>query len=175
MALAVIAYPKLTHEDYYFIQDFRKKNDPLLYSVIEPHISFVFPVDKFSELDFTDEIIRQSIDIESFDFIVRCAVVNKDSFLDYSHTLLVPDEGFSNIIKLHDKLYDGALIKERRLDIDYIPHIGIGTSKDIYECKQMADKLNKMRLNIKGRIDELTIVCFENNQIQYLKSIRLIK
>jgi len=173
MALGVIAYPALNKTDYNFIQAFRKSNDPFLYSVIEPHITFVFPVSGISHDDFTTEIIKQTEGCCRFDFIIRCAVVNKDSFLDYSHTLLVPDEGFSNIVKLHDKLYNGMLTKERRLDIDYIPHIGMGTSIDIYECKEMADRLNANTLEIKGSIKELTIVNFENNKIDNLKIIPL--
>lgn len=173
MALAVIAYPKLSKSDYQFIQEFRKLNDPLLYTVVEPHVSFVFPVTGISEEDFATEIIKQSKGCRCFNFMIRCAVVNKDSFLDYSHTLLVPDEGFSHIVKLHDKLYDGILIKERRLDIDYIPHIGMGTSKDIQQCKVLADKLNDSQFEIKGYIDELTIVRFENNVIENLRTIPL--
>lgn len=173
MALAVIAYPKLDKSNYQFIQEFRKLNDPLLYTVVEPHISLVFPVTGMFEDDFTTEIIKQSQGFKRFSFTIRCAVVNKDSFLDYSHTLLVPDEGFSHIIKLHDKLYDGTLIKERCLDIDYIPHIGIGTSKDIQQCKLMADKLNDSQLEIKGWINEITIVRFENNKIESLRTIPL--
>lgn len=173
MALAVIAYPQLDERDYRFIQDFRRVNDPFLYSVIEPHFSFVFPVNGISEEAFTDEIYKQSRGFKSFEFAIRCAVVNKDSFLDYSHTLLVPDEGFSHIIKLHDKLYDGILIKERRLNIDYIPHIGMGTSANIEECKIMADRLNGSPLEINGSINELTIVRFENNIIENLCHIDL--
>ena len=166
MALAVIAYPVLDKKDYRFIQDFRKQHDPLLYSVIEPHFTFVFPVKGMLKDDFTQEILKQSEGGGCFDFTIRCAVVNKDSFLEYSHTLLVPDEGFSSIVKMHDKLYSDLLIKEQRLDIDYIPHVGIGTSKDILQCKQMADELNKSQLEIKGLIKELTIVEFENNRIE---------
>lgn len=174
MALAVIAYPQLSRDNYRFIQEFRKTNDPLLYTVVGPHISLVFPVTGISENDFITEIQKQAKGSNSFDFVIRCAVVNKDSFLDYSHTLLVPDEGFSHIVMLHDKLYDGMLINERRLDIDYIPHIGIGTSKDIQQCKIMADRLNESQFEIRGSVNELTIVNFKDNQIKNLRSIPLL-
>jgi len=42
MALAVVGYPRLNNDDYRAIQDFRKENDELYYSVIEPHFTFVF-------------------------------------------------------------------------------------------------------------------------------------
>jgi len=173
MALAAIAYPILDNKNYNFIQEFRKVNDPFLYTVVEPHFSFVFPVDGISKEEFIDEIAKQAAGTSSFNFTIRCAVVNKDAFLDISHTLFVPDEGFSDIVKLHDKLYEGKLIRERRLDIDYIPHMGAGTSKDIQQCKVMADKLNACDLEIKGSIAELTVVRFENNTIENLHSILL--
>ena len=173
MAFAVISYPRLNIDDYNFIQDYRKLNDQLLYSVIAPHFSFVFPVDGILKDDFIEEIIKKSEGFASFEFTIRCAVVNKDSFLEYSHTLLVPDEGFSHMVKLHDRLYDGLLIKERRLDIDYIPHLGIGTSLYIQQCKTMADELNSSQLAINGSIAELTIVSFENNIIENLRVVHL--
>jgi hypothetical protein len=85
----------------------------------------------------------------------------------------VPDDGYSQIVKLHDKLYSGLLAAEHRLDIDFIPHIGIGTSPDRYECKRMADEWNKKDFNIRGRISKLTIIEYKDKTVTDLESIGL--
>lgn len=110
MAYGVCAYPKLINEDYKIIQKFRKKNDELYYTVAEPHFAFVLPIADIDKKQFIDEVFNKLEDIKSFDFEIKCATVNKDVFLDYFHLLLVPDKGYSDIVKLHDKLYSGGFL-----------------------------------------------------------------
>ncbi|MFW5645459.1 MAG: 2'-5' RNA ligase family protein, partial [Bacteroidota bacterium] len=108
MALAVCAYPELKNDDYTEIQKFRKEHDEY-YSVIEPHFSFVFPVEGVKQAEFIEEIEKKSEGFEKIHVEIRCTTVNKDAFLDIYHLLLVPDKGYSNIVKLHDRLYSDIL------------------------------------------------------------------
>lgn len=135
MALAVCAYPELKNEDCAAIQNFRKEHDGY-YSIVEPHFSFVFPVEGIEQSEFIEEIEQKSDGVEKIDFEIQCATVNKDAVLDIYHLLLVPDKGYSNIVKLHDKLYSDKLFNHLRLDIDFIPHMGIANSLDKYEVKK---------------------------------------
>jgi 2'-5' RNA ligase len=86
---------------------------------------------------------------------------------------LVPDEGYSNIIKLHDKLYSGSFQDYQRLDIDFVPHIGIANSKDKFRCKQMVEEWNEKDFSIKGTISHLTIATYDQERITHLKKIEL--
>ena len=142
MSLLAIAYPDLSKSDEDFIQNFRKEHDKF-YEMVQPHFALVFPLIDFSAADFTTEIKNQMRDVKPINFSIRCTTVNKDAFSELYHVFLVPDEGFSGIVKLHDKLYNDKLIENRRLDIDYIPHIGIGNSNDKWLCKKLADEWNQ--------------------------------
>lgn len=173
MALAVVAYPVINRNDYRLIQDFRKENDELYYSVIEPHFTFVFPVDEIEKEKFSGEIYNKLNGMEQIDFEIRCATVNNDAILDIYHLLLVPDEGYSKIVKLHDRLYSDMLFSALRLDIDFIPHIAIANSPDKYKIKSMADDWNKSNFTIKGKIDSLTVVDFTDNILTDLENISL--
>jgi 2'-5' RNA ligase len=173
MAYLVLAYPEISNSDFQIIQDYRKVNDELFYDVVKPHFTLVFPVFSLSETDFIAEIKKQTIHLTCFNFSIRCSTVNKDAFSDYYHTLLVPDEGYSNIIKIHDKLYGNKLIDELRLDIDFVPHIAIGNSLDKNKCKRMTDEWNNKNFEINGRVTKLTIVAFENNVVSKLTEIKL--
>jgi len=173
MAYAVISYPEMNDTDYQMIQQYRKENDELLFTVVEPHITLVFPVFGMTERDFISEIDDLSTDVLQIDFVFRCAIINKDSFSDYYHALLAPDEGFSRIVKLHDKFYGRSLKPYHRMDIDFIPHLGIGTSKDKENCKRMVDEWNNKVFSISGTISLLSIVRYDNNLIENIKEIRL--
>lgn len=130
--LAVVSYPKIKPSDYEWINEYRKKND-YTYDLIDLHWSFVFPVFDYDEKEFIGEVKLQAKDFKAIDFQVKCAIRNNDLTSDYWHVLLAPDKGFSDIVKLHDKLYSGKLKDLERLDLDFIPHMGIANSKDPLE------------------------------------------
>ena len=173
MAFLVIAYPNIKSSDFDLIQEFRKRNDELFYSVVEPHFTIVFPTFDLSKEEFCKTIFATTLDVDKIDFTIRCATINKDAFNEYYHCFLVPDEGYSKIIKLHDKLYSEQLTDNLRLDIDFVPHIGVGNSKDKFVCKKMVDSWNKKDFSISGTISNLTIVEFENNKVIKLQDIEL--
>jgi len=72
-------------------------------------------------------------------------------------------------------LYSGSLSNNLRLDIDFVPHIGIGNSLDKYECKGMADEWNAKDFEIKGSISQLSIVNYTHPNLKVCDRIELIK
>jgi len=173
MMYLVLVYPKISTDDYDFIQRYRKAHDPKYFSVVKPHFTIVFATSNIVEKVFVDEIKEQSKGIRKFDFEIKCATLNQDDSGDYYHEFLVPDRGYSNIVKLHDKLYSGKLYGNLRFDIDFIPHIGIGNSEDGKACKKRIDALNSNDLEIKGLVDVLDIVAYENNRITTIERVQL--
>jgi hypothetical protein len=173
MAFLVLAYPTLWPEDFDTIQNFRKDNDELFFKVVKPHFTIVFPVAEVSQEEFIKEVKDKIKHVARFNFVIRCSTINKDSFRDYYHAFLVPDEGYSKIVKLHDKLYSEKLKDNLRLDIDFIPHIGIGNSQDKNLCKKMVDQWNEKDFSVRGEISHLTVVQYENNTIVEIEKLQL--
>jgi 2'-5' RNA ligase len=173
MSYLVLAYPELSSKDFQLIQEFRKDHDALYYSVVAPHFTIVFPIVGVEEKDFISEIKKQSTGIQPIDFTIRCATINKNAFNDHYHIFLVPDEGYSQMVRLHDRLYNHLLLPHLHLDLDFIPHIGIASSKDKYECKRLSDEWNDKSFSIQGTITELTIVDYQNDVVSVLQKIPL--
>lgn len=173
MAYLVVAFPELNKTDFDIIQTYREHNDTLYFNLVEPHFTIVFPVMDISESQFVEEVQYQTAGINKFNFTIRCATINKDSFSSYYHTFLVPDEGFSKFVRLHDKMYSDKLINNLRLDIDYIPHIGIGNSNDKFVCKKMVDHWNSKDFSISGKISSLTILEYKNDILTKIKKLEL--
>jgi 2'-5' RNA ligase len=174
MALIVIAYPEIKKSDYERIQEFRKQHD-VYYHVVEPHFTLVFPIHKGWEAKpFISEIEKQAQGVQALEFCLRCAVLNKDSFNDNYHTFLVPDEGYSKIVKLHDKLYADKLFPQRALFADFVPHMGIGNSKDPLKCLEMIESWNRKEFAIAGRISTLDVAKYENDTVTTLQRIPLV-
>lgn len=174
MALLVVAYPKLSSEDSEFIQNYRKENDKRYYDVVNPHITLVFSINDVSEDQFIAEVEKQSKGVDKFEAVFRVATINQDDGRKFFHEFLVPDEGYSNIVKLHDKLYSGVFKKFWRYDIDYIPHIGIGNSDNVKESKDRVDELNQGKIEIACTVDAIDVIKYENDKVETIKSLDLV-
>jgi hypothetical protein len=173
MSLAVVAYPELSTGDYDRIQAFREVNDELYFHMVEPHFTCVFPIQGMDQKLFMNEIQNQIVGFQRFEFCLRCTVLNKDAFIDIYHAFLVPDEGYSQMVKLHDRLYGGKLFQHRFFEIDFIPHLGIGNSEEPLICLEMIKHWNSADFVIPGLITSLDIVKIENNSINTILNIPL--
>lgn len=173
MAKLVLAYPELNETDFHRIQTFREEYDEFFFKRVRPHFTFVFSVNDMTEKDFKEEIQKQSHGLFSFLFTFRCAVLDKDSLTGAYNVFLVPDEGYSRVIKFHDTLYSGKLREHKRLTIDFFPFMGIGCSKDSAASLKMIESWNKKDFEIKGRISVLDLVEFDGQTIETFEQIRL--
>lgn len=173
MSLVVIAYPKISQADFDWVQSVRKEEDKLNYTVVEPHFTFVFPVSNADEQEFIKHVLAITKDIKAITFTLNKTKVVKDSFNEYWHTFLVPSEGYDEIVKLHDLLYTDLLQKELRLDIPFVPHVGIGSDEDPAKMKQLEEELKAKGLNISGIVDELAIASFDGKSVKTISTIQL--
>jgi 2'-5' RNA ligase len=85
--------------------------------------------------------------------------------MGHAHAFLTPDEGFSEIVRLHDGLYTGPLADELRLDLPFIPHVGIASTPSLEECKAIVDRLNKERFEIRGQVDALDVIGYDGTRV----------
>jgi hypothetical protein len=173
MSLLVLAYPEIEEKDFLWIQSIREKHDEKYFNVVDPHFTIVFPAFNIDRNTFISHIQSTVKKIKEFYFVLRCAQIVKDSFSDYTDVFLIPEEGYRIFVKLHDALYSGSLEKHLRLDIPFIPHLGIANNLDPLKCKKLADEINNKDLEIVGSITSLDIVSFENNIVTPLKKIIL--
>lgn len=172
-SLLVINYPMIDQESFHWIQHLRQWHDELYYKTVAPHFTIVFPVFDLPETSFIQHIQQVVPEIPAFDFVLRCAALGDDAFSDYIHVFFVPDEGYSRIVKLHDRLYTGILTKELRLDIPFMPHIGIANSRNAQECKDLVDTLNATPFEIRGRVEKLDIIWYEGDRIGSIEQVAL--
>ncbi len=169
----VIAFPKLNKVDYDWIQSVRKEYDNRYYNVVEPHFTFVFPVFNFYNAQLENHVKNICKLFRPIYFTIQGAIIVRDSFSEFTDIFLVPDEGNSQIIKLHDKLYTDILSKELRLDIAFIPHIGIGASVHPKKAKEISDTINNQNIHISGEITELELVEYDYPTIKSKKKFIL--
>ena len=173
MSLLALCYPKLRAEDQLFIDGFRDRHDLAYRDVVRAHFTMVFQVRDLAEPVFTEHVARVAERSTPIRFVCRYAMVHNDISSDDYYVFLVPDEGFSELSLLHDALYTDVLAPKLRLDVPYVPHIGVATLKDAGRCKELADELNGQRLSVDGGLDEISVVEYNGKAVTDLRHFRL--
>jgi hypothetical protein len=81
-----------------------------------------------------------------------------------AYVFLVPDEGYSAMSLLHDRLYAGPFEQHHRLDIPYIPHMTVTKLRDSAMAKRLRDQLNRNGISIKGVLRALRIGALQDGR-----------
>ncbi len=173
MSLLVLSYPTISEKDLNWIQKIRAEYDRLHYKIIPAHFTIVFAVSDIEQESFIGHVKKQAQGVAKIAFVLRSAVVVKDILSEYTYVFLVPDEGQSEIVKLHDRLYRGDLASELRPDIPFIPHVSVGNSTDQEKCRRLAQKLNQEPFAVKGFIETLDIVKYKDDTAETIERIIL--
>jgi 2'-5' RNA ligase len=74
---------------------------------------------------------------------------------------------------LHDAFYSGVLEKELRLDLPFVPHIGVASYPGVNQCKKIVDELNQQDFEIEGKVENLDIIEFDGNSTKTIEQIAL--
>jgi len=173
MSLAVVNYPTLSEKDFHWVQSVRQEYDRLYFDLIGPHFPLVFPTEAVTEEELK-EYVRQCIGgVSAFEVIFRCAILGDPGFQGHAHAFLVPDQGFSDIVRLHDRLYTGVLRDELRLDLPFLPHVGIANAPTTEECKIIVDRLNAEPFEIRGTVETVDVIGFDGERVWTIEQLRL--
>jgi len=172
MSLIAISYPELEPDDMDWIQRFRSEHDSN-YNLLGPHFTLVFPTDTVERDKFIDHVrpIVQQQPVISF--VNRCATVVPYRDKGGWHIFLVPDEGFSEIVKLHDRLYTGSLAGSLRMDLNFIPHMTVGFNDSVDKSKALADELNAMNFQIAGHLTSVDIADYDGCRVESIERVTL--
>ena len=173
MSLVALCYPKVPERHQRFMDQLREKHDLAFKDVVRPHFTLVFPLRGVSDLVYREHIQTIAARREPFPFVCRYAMVHSDPANDNWYVFLVPDEGFSRIARLHDELYTGVLAPHLRLDLPYLPHIGVATFKDRTACRRLADELNRNGPEVSGVIDAISVGEYDGKVVADRYEIRL--
>lgn len=174
MSLLVVAYPELRSQDQAWIQSIRERYDPH-FELIAPHLTFVFPNDTIDATLLQQHGARVCQAFSAFRFAVRTTMIVKDQFSPLTHLFLVPDEGFSQIVGLHDALYRGPLAESLLLEVPFIPHITIGAFDTSSAAKAQADAINRQRFVIDGSIERLSLIEHVGQSVTTIAEFELTK
>lgn len=169
--LYTLCYPTLNERDHEFIRAFRREHDLPFHDVVDHHFTIVFGIPDIPTVDYVDHIRGALRGQRTIDFVCRYAALGDDADSDDFYVFLTPDEGLSDICRLHDKLYSGALKQFHRVEVPYVPHIGIATLPDAQKVQMLCDELNNGSLCIAGTLERATICEYDGTSVVDIERI----
>lgn len=169
----IISYPEISQADFRWIQGIREEHDRQ-YKIVRPHVTFVFPTAKLSIEQLAQHAEEKVRGESKIAIELTEATVVEDGSKKYFHVFLVPSTGKEKIITLHNLLYTGDLASELRLDIPFIPHVGIAANESRTTAQALADTIiNTEGIDIRGFLSALTIASFDGKSVHDIKQIQL--
>ncbi|MGP0170590.1 2'-5' RNA ligase family protein [Pseudomonas sp. NCHU5208] len=170
--LYTLAYPRLADHDARWIDDYRRQHDPR-WAMVGAHFTLVFGCAGVSEAVFSSQVAAVAGLARPIHFVCRYAMLGHDHLTDKAYLYLVPDEGHSGLLRLHDQLYGGALAGHLRLDVPFIPHITLGVCDERSFAKRLCDALNVQGLEVRGTVDSLVVASLEEGSVRTHECFRL--
>jgi 2'-5' RNA ligase len=173
MALVVVSYPQVSLRDAEWLASLKQRYPGLTPSSLGPHFTLVFPLEDIDEAQLAAHVREQVHGQQAIPFAIRCAVPINDYASEDYYVLLVPDEGFSGIVKLHDRLYTGPLASLLSPDTPFTPHITVGHTTDGWLCRQVANELNAEDFTIAGTIAHVDLIDKDGHSIRTVERFAL--
>ena len=157
--MTIVAFPKLSSQDYEQIQTIRSQCDARGYATLKPHVTLMTVEPSRSEEEVKAILTANLSDQTPFEFTLRAAIWVPPTSLHRSwYVFLVPDEGFSQFCHLHQRMHQNALQGEWQHDYPFIPHVTVGSFDNREACMQLAGQLNERGMTMSGTISSLSML-----------------
>ncbi|HVG19109.1 MAG TPA: 2'-5' RNA ligase family protein [Blastocatellia bacterium] len=163
MIYALVHYPNAGARR---INAFRKKYDPQV-ELIEPHITLMFPV---PESIGEDKLVHHLHSVLSgrqpFPIHLRGLHKSPDDCL-----FLLVQEGKTEIIDLHRKIYTELLADYRKEDAPFIPHVTLGVfAENLNVYDEALEEAKRLDLDYRCMLDKLHLVKANDERTQIVWS-----
>ncbi|QEW06629.1 2'-5' RNA ligase family protein [Nitrincola iocasae] len=171
-SLYTVAYLEVSEMQMNWMQELRRKHDPH-YTVVDPHFTLAFAVRGVEQGVYLDHIATIASETRPISFHCKYAMLGADNIDDTAYVFLVPDEGYSDLSLLHDRLYRGVLEPFHRLEFPYIPHISIAGMKDFKRAKRLCDELNSRGVHVHGQLASITTGFLKDGKFCHVQTFEL--
>jgi len=163
MLYAVVHYPNTDTRE---INQLRKKYDPQFH-LIEPHLTLVFPFPAFlSDTTLIDHVESVIKDLRPFPIHLQGLHRSLDDYL-----FLLVNEGSANLSALRAALYTGLLQPYGRADLEYLPHLTLGSFPGAPNiCEQALEDADRLELNLRSQFDRIHIVKLDDEKTRIVWS-----
>lgn len=153
----VAFFPEL--DENHWIHGFRAQHDPKA-NLVAPHMTLVFPQNLLPPTELENHAEQVVATLPKFKVHLRSALVIPEDTksTQANHIFLVPDEGFTDIVHLHDLLYSTKLKTTLRSDLPFVPHLTIGSDLPLEDAEELVEGLLGKGIDLEFSVGRLHVV-----------------
>lgn len=154
----IMVFPKFSNMK--LIDNIREKYDPL-YSKVQPHITVVFPFSSDISGEQLEEYIKGKIhDLNPFE--LRLSGISHGG---YGYIFLNVLEGSSELLEIHNRLYDGILRGFYPSFLkNYTPHMTVGRIMNPGNFEAAIHSLRDMNDVFEDEINEISVEIIDKDE-----------
>ncbi len=164
--VAVVCLPKLTPTDRGWVDSVRSRHLAREQLSVEPHVTLVFPCDEVDRPEIRSHLAVVAAESGPFDVALRAAVLLPDPFTGEFVVALVPDEGNSRLLRLHDRLYTGPFTQHQPVGVPFVPHLTLARMTASAAARALADDVNGGEPDLRTRVTDLVLMRLQAGRIE---------
>lgn len=165
----VLAYPQFEPSVAERVRRFRTENEPARAELVPPHVTLVFGLMNIRPHEFLEHCEAVANRSSQFEVSFVSEEITHDPFEKTYKLLLVSSTGSFQLAALHEQLYEGAQMAERKDDIPYRPHMTVATNPDRTPVERL-DTSSLGGFPLLGTIRALEVVKLENGRLHHLRT-----
>jgi hypothetical protein len=165
MPLAIVTCPEIPPSELAWIEDLRGKHLSSPETDIPPHVMLVYPAEFVMDENLTMHMYGVTGSTQPFEAIFRIAAPAIDPIHGGWRVQLLPDEGLSKLMRMHNFLYTGPIADHVNYDIPYVPHLTIARTETGPQANALCEELNSSIIEVSARFTTVKILRIEGGEV----------
>jgi 2'-5' RNA ligase len=165
MSLAIVTFPVIPATELSWIEDLRRAHLSAPDGDVAPHVTLVFPADFETGEDLMMHMFGVTGSTQPFEAIFRIAVPVIDPINGGWTVQLLPDQGLSKLMRMHNFLYTGPIAEHLNLDVPYVPHLTVARATTAQQAKALSDELNADIIEVEAHFKTVDVLRIDNGTV----------
>jgi 2'-5' RNA ligase len=166
MPIAIVTCPEIPTDELKWIQDLRHAHLASPEADLAPHVTLVFPADVVADENLMMHMYGVAGSTQPFETIFRIAAPVADPIKGGWAVQLLPDQGLSKLMRMHNFLYTGPFDGTLNLDVPYVPHLTLARSATSAEAKGLCDELNSGVIEVSAQVKAVEVLTVDGDKIE---------
>jgi 2'-5' RNA ligase len=163
--LAIVTFPEIQADEFGWIEDLRGTHLPAPEAGVAPHVTLVFPAEITTDDNLMMHMLGAAGSTQPIDASFRIAAPMVDPIKGGWTVRLLPDQGLSKLMRLHNFLYTGPFAPHLNLDASYVPHLTVGRATSGQQAQALSEELNSSVIEIEARFTTVDLLRIEDGKV----------
>ncbi|MDA0342262.1 MAG: 2'-5' RNA ligase family protein [Proteobacteria bacterium] len=165
MSLTIVAFPEIAATELGWVEGLRQAHLPAPEADIAPHMTLVFSADVATDDNLTMHMLGVAGSTQPFDATFRIVAPVVDPINGGWTVQLLPDQGLSKLMRLHNFLYSGPFADHLNLDVPYVPHLTLARTTTGQQAKALCEELNSDIIEVDMRFTTVDLLRVDGGKV----------